>query len=590
MNMDTAPWSPRVVRLGLIILLVFALIEGRLWSLQAIDGGRYLELSEQNRLRDYKVPAPRGAIYDRGGHPMVTNRPAFTVSVLPMEVPDPQRLATGLAPILGVEREELLARLEAGRARPFEPVALHRDVPKSVVMAVEERRLDFPGVIVQAEPVREYLLGNLGTHALGYLGEITEEELRTRPEYRGGDLIGKSGVERTYDTHLRGENGRLRVEVDAAGRPVRVLSRKSPRPGRSLVLNLNATLQEVAERGLRGRTGAVVVMDPRSGEVLALASAPTFDPGLFSGGISPANWHRLTADRRLPLMNRSVESTYEPGSVFKIVTGLAALGEGVARRDSRFECTGSLQLGRWIFRDLAAHGTLNFIKGTAVSCNVMFWQLGRALGEDRLERYARALGLGRVTGIDLPGEAAGLVPSSGWKQRVWQEPWYPGDTLNMSIGQGFVLTTPVQIARMLGAVATGGKLVRPRLARRVLAPDGTEVMVFGRETEDAPLTLTPAALHALREGMRAVVEGGTGAAAAVPGIAIAGKTGSAENPRGIPHAWFAGYAPIEGPALVVVVFVEHGRRGGEVAAPIARALFEAARPLLTPQPVGLVRP
>lgn len=589
MNMGTAPWSPRVARLGLVILLVFALIEGRLWSLQAIDGGRYLEMSEQNRLRDYKVSAPRGVIYDRGGHPLVTNRPAFTVSVLPMEVSDPQQLASHLAPILGIERDELTARLEAGRARPFEPVALRRDAPKSVVMTVEERRLDLPGVIVQAEPVREYLFGSLGTHAIGHLGEITEEELRAKPLYRAGDLIGKSGVERTYDTHLRGENGRLRVEVDAAGRPVRVLSRKPSRPGHSLVLTLDATLQEVAEKGLRGRAGAAVVMDPRSGEVLALASAPTFDPGLFSGGISPANWRHLTADRRLPLMNRSVESTYEPGSVFKVVTGLAALGEGVARRDSKFECTGSLQLGRWVFRDLVVHGTVNFIKGTAVSCNVMFWQLGRALGEARLERYARALGLGRVTGIDLPGEATGLVPSAAWKQRVWKEPWYPGDTLNMSIGQGFVLTTPVQIARMVGAVATGGKLVRPHLARRVRSPDGTEVVAVRREIENAPLTLTPAALLALRDGMRAVVEGGTGAAAAVPGMAIAGKTGSAENPRGIPHAWFAGYAPVENPALVVVVFIEHGRRGGEAAAPIARALFEAARPLLAPQPAGLVR-
>lgn len=589
MRVDTPPWSTRVVHLGLVILVAFAMIEGRLWSLQAIDGGRYLELSEQNRVRDYKVLAPRGVIYDRRGHPMVTNRPAFAVSVLPMEVPNPQRLAAALAPILGVELEDLLARLDEGRNRPFEPVVLRRDVPKSAVITVEERRLDLPGVIVQAEPVREYLLGNLGTHALGYLGEVAEEELRTRPECRAGDLVGKSGVERTYDTHLRGTNGWLRVEVDASGRPIRVLGRRPSHPGNSLVLNLDATIQGVAEKGLRGRNGAVVVMDPRSGEVLALASAPTFDPSQFSGGISPANWRRLTADGRLPLMNRTVESTYEPGSVFKVITGLAAVGEGVARRDSRFECTGSIQLGRWVFRDLAVHGNINFIQGTAVSCNVMFWQLGRALGEDRLERYARAMGLGRTTGIDLPGEVAGTVPSAAWKQRVWKEPWYPGDTLNMSIGQGFVLTTPVQIARMMGAVATGGKLVRPRLARRVLAPDGTVVTVFGPETENAPLALTPAVLGAMREGMRAVVEGGTGATAAVPGLAIAGKTGSAENPRGAPHAWFAGYAPIEAPALVVVVLIEHGRRGGEVAAPIARALFEAARPLLAPQPVGLVR-
>ncbi len=590
MSINTPPWSPRVARLGLVVLAMFALIAARLWTMQAIDGASYLEMSEQNRMRDFRIPAPRGVIYDRSGRALVTNRPSFAVSVLPMEVHDPARLVASLAPILGIEREEMASRLEAGRARPFEPVTLRRDVPKTIVMTVEERRLDLPGVVVQAEPVREYLMGSLGAHALGHLGEITEEELRARPLHRPGDLIGKTGVERAYDAYLRGEGGRLRVEVDAAGRPVRLISRRPARAGQSLVLNLDARLQEIAEQGLSGRSGAVVVMDPRSGEVLALASAPTFAPGLFSGGISPASWRRLTTDRGLPLLNRAVEATYEPGSVFKVVTGLAALGEGMARRESRYECTGSLQLGRWLFRDLAAHGSLNFIRGTAVSCNVMFWSLGRMLGVEQLERYARGLGLGAITGIDLPGEAAGLVPSAAWKQRAWGEPWYPGDTLNMSIGQGFVLTTPVQVARMIGAVATGGRLVSPRLGRRVLAPGGAEVTAFAPEVKDALLPLAPGALHALREGMRAVVEGGTGVAAAVPGLAIAGKTGSAENPRGVPHAWFAGYAPAEAPALVVVVFVEHGRRGGEVAAPIARALFEAARPLLSPQPAGLVRP
>lgn len=588
--MSAPSWAPRVTRIGLIAVLLFLLLAGRLWSLQAIQGDYYRGLSEQNRIRDFAVPAPRGVIYDRRGQPLVTNRAAFTVSVLPMEVRQPGRLADALAALLGMDREEILARIEAGRRRPFEPVPLRRDVGKPVVLAIEENRMDLPGVVIQAEPVREYLQQSFAAHALGYLGEITGDELRAKPGYRPGDLIGKSGIERAYDETLRGESGRLRVEVDAAGRPMRVLDRQAAHPGRSLVTNLDTALQAVAEQHLRGKVGAVVAMDPRNGEILALASSPTYDPGLFAGGISAANWRRLTGDRGLPLLNRAAEGTYEPGSVFKIVTGLAALSEGVANRNSVFHCTGSLQLGRWIFRDLAAYGTVNFIRGTQVSCNVMFWTLGRAVGVERLARYATGLGLGGPTGIDLPAESAGLIPTAEWKQQTWKEPWYPGDTLNMAIGQGFVLTTPVQMARVVSAVANGGVLIRPHLARRILAPDGRTVRVFASEGVPAGVTLPPAALQVMRDGLRAVVAGGTGTAAAVPGLEIAGKTGSAENPRGRPHAWFAGYAPAGRPALVVVVFIEHGYRGGLNAAPIARALFEAARPALLSPAAGQVRP
>ncbi|MDR7481787.1 MAG: penicillin-binding protein 2 [Armatimonadota bacterium] len=582
-------WSQRVVRLGAALLALLVLIEGRLWVMQALQGPMYLRLSEQNRLRDYVVPAPRGVLYDRKGRPLVTNRAAFTISVLPMEVKEPGRLAERLAPLVGLEPQDITARIDAGRRRPFEPVPLRRDADKTAVITVEEQRLDLPGVVVQAEPVRDYLLGTYGAHVFGYLGEIAEDELRTRPGYRAGDLIGKTGIERTYDAVLRGEAGRLRVEVDAAGRPMRVLSRETARPGQSLVLTLDADLQAVAEQALGARTGVVVAMDPRTGEILVLVSRPTYDPALFAGGISPPAWRRLTADRHLPLLNRATEGTYEPGSVFKIVTGLAALAEGVATRDSLFHCTGALRLGGWVFRDLAAYGTVNFIRGTAVSCNVMFWTLGRAVGEERLYRYATMLGLGQPTGIDLPAEAAGLVPSAAWKQRVWKEPWYPGDTLNMSIGQGWVLVTPLQIARLMAAVATDGTLVRPRLLRRILTPSGRVV------AEPAPqvtgrAALPPSALRTMHEGLRAVVDGGTGAAARVPGLAIAGKTGSAENPRGIPHAWFVGYAPADRPALVVVVFVEHGRRGGEAAAPIARAVFAAASQTLLATSAEVSRP
>ena len=577
--MIRAPWTSRAAVLGVVFLALFVVLEARLWSMQAIQGPHYLRLSEQNRLRDYIIPAPRGVIYDRRGQPIVTNRAAFTVSVLPMEVKDPAHLAEVLAPVLSMARAEILMRLESGRQRRFEPVTLRRDVHKTIVMTLEEHRLDLPGVIVQAEPVRDHLKGEAGAHALGYLGEITEDELRSRPGYRAGGLIGKSGVERVYDNVLRGIDGRQRVEVDAAGRPIRVLSREAAQPGQSLVLNIDADLQAVAETALGNRTGAVVAMDPRNGEILVMVAHPAFDPNQFAGGISPANWKRLTGDRRIPLLNRATEGTYEPGSVFKIVTGLAALSEGVARRDTMFNCTGQLALGRWIFHDLHAYGPVNFMKGVAVSCNIVFWTLGGRLGDERLHRYARMLGLAQPTGIDLPTEASGTIPSAEWKRRIYKEPWYPGDTMNMAIGQGYVVVTPVQVARMLSAVANGGTLFAPRLARRVLAADGFEVMSYA-PVSSGKLAVAPESLATLREALRMAVEWGTGTAAAVPGLAVAGKTGSAENPRGIPHAWFAGYAPADRPALVVVAFVEHGFRGGVTAAPIAKAIFAAAQQAL----------
>ena len=577
--MIRAPWTSRAAVLGVVFLALFVVLEARLWSMQAIQGPHYLRLSEQNRLRDYIIPAPRGVIYDRRGQPIVTNRAAFTVSVLPMEVKDPAHLAEVLAPVLSMARAEILMRLESGRQRRFEPVTLRRDVHKTIVMTLEEHRLDLPGVIVQAEPVRDHLKGEAGAHALGYLGEITEDELRSRPGYRAGGLIGKSGVERVYDNVLRGIDGRQRVEVDAAGRPIRVLSREAAQPGQSLVLNIDADLQAVAETALGNRTGAVVAMDPRNGEILVMVAHPAFDPNQFAGGISPANWKRLTGDRRIPLLNRATEGTYEPGSVFKIVTGLAALSEGVARRDTMFNCTGQLALGRWIFHDLHAYGPVNFMKGVAVSCNIVFWTLGGRLGDERLHRYARMLGLAQPTGIDLPTEASGTIPSAEWKRRIYKEPWYPGDTMNMAIGQGYVVVTPVQVARMLSAVANGGTLFAPRLARRVLAADGSEVMSYA-PVSSGKLAVAPESLATLREALRMAVEWGTGTAAAVPGLAVAGKTGSAENPRGIPHAWFAGYAPADRPALVVVAFVEHGFRGGVTAAPIAKAIFAAAQQAL----------
>lgn len=573
--MASEPRGTRLAAFAMAVALLFTLLVGRLWQLQVVQGAYYLRVSEENRLRDLRLLAPRGILFDRKGRPLVSNRAAFTVSVLPMELRDPNRVLPRLAEILGLAETDIRDQLARARTRPFEPVRLRRDAPKRVVAMVEENRLDLPGVIIEVEPVRHYLYGTLAAHALGHLGEISPAELAAWSGYRMGDLVGKTGIERVYDRLLRGRDGRLRVEVDARGRPLRVLTREPSRPGTSLVLTIDRDVQQAAEEALGDRAGAVVVLDPRTGEVLALASHPAFDPNMFAAGISARNWARLAGDRSLPLVNRAADSAYEPGSVFKIVTAAAALTRGTATRATRVHCPGFLRFGGRVFRDLKAHGTVDFVTGVAQSCNVFFWTIGLRTGGEAIAEMARALGLGERTGIDLPSEAAGLIPSSEWKQRTQGEPWYPGDNLNIAIGQGWVNTTAVQIARMVAAIGNGGTLVRPHLVREVGDPAAERA-----ERVTTPpvghLTLPPEALRTLREALEAVVLRGTGRGVAIPGLTIAGKTGSAENPRGYPHAWFTAYAPADAPRVAVAVIVEHGRRGALTAGPIARAVLQAA--------------
>lgn len=577
--MASEPAGPatRVTALGVVVAVLFGVLVGRLWQLQVVQGTAYLAESEENRLRDLRVPAPRGVLYDRRGRPLVSSRAAFTVSILPMEIRDAEHVLPRLAAIVQMPESEIRTRIAAARSRPFEPVRLRRDAPKTIVATVEENRLDLPGVIIEVEPVRHYLFGAMGAHALGHLGEISPPELAS-PDwhgYRMGDLIGKAGVERVYDRVLRGHEGRQRVEVDARGRPLRVLGREASRPGRSIVLTIDLDIQRTAEAALGDRTGAVVVLDPRNGEILALASHPAFDPNAFVAGITARGWARLTGDRALPLLNRAAEGAYEPGSVFKIVTAAAALTRGTATRATRIHCPGVFRLGGWRFTDLRAHGTVDFVTGVAQSCNVFFWTLGYRTGGEAMSQMARALGLGERTGIDLPSESAGLIPSAAWKQRTLGEPWYPGDNINMAIGQGWVNTTPLQIARMAAAVGNGGTLVRPHLVREIIDPETGQTERV-RVAPMGSVHLPAAALATLRDGLEAVVLRGTGRRVALPGLAIAGKTGSAENPRGKPHAWFTAYAPADAPRVAVAVLVEHGWRGSVAAGPIAKAVLATA--------------
>jgi len=587
--MDYLPPTRRLRVVNAIIIALISVLVLRLWQIQVLQGRDFLRQSEENRIRDYTITAPRGIIYDRKGRPLVTSRPSFTVAVLPLELTTPGMVLPRLAALLGMTFQDIKARIDANRSRPFEPVRIKRDLPTHVVARIEENRLDLPGVIILAEPVRHYLHGQMGAHIFGYVGEVSEAELADRRErgYKLGDLIGKAGVERTYEEVLRGVDGHLRMEVDALGRPLRVLQRVPAVSGRSIALTIDLDLQRAAFEGLRlvlegealvtAQSGAVVAMDPRNGEILAMESVPSYDPNVFAIGISAKQWEGLTKDRLKPMLNRSIATVFEPGSVFKVVTATAALEEGIVNRSSTFYAPGYFRLGRWVFGDLRAWGTVNFIQGIQNSINVVFYTLGHRVGGEALASYARKMGLGELTGVDLPGEAVGTIPSPSTKQALVGEPWYPGDAVNMSIGQGAVTVTPIQIARMMASIANGGTVLQPRLLLfaydkdRKPQPAGVPVV----QRRDIYNAKTLAVLH---EGLRAAVERGTGRASNLKQVHVSGKTGSAENPRGKPHAWFAGFAPSEAPRIVVVAFVEHGFRGGLASAPIVRRVLEAAFP------------
>ena len=567
----------RLTALVAVIAALFGILVIRLWQIQIVQGDYFLRLSEENRVRVTTVPAPRGVIMDQRSRPLAVNRPAFTVALLPNEMRHIEQEVRVVARLLGMDPADITRRLSAAQDRPFAPVRLRWDVPKQVVAAIEEGGLDLPGVLVEVDPVRQYLYRDLAAHLLGYVGEINEQELRTLrgQGYELGDLIGKDGVERVYDRYLRGHDGENQSEVDAQGRIVRTIGTIPAKPGNAVVLGLDLDVQRAAEEGLGNRLGAVIAMDAHTGAILALASHPAFDPNLFAGGITPAAWTGLLRDPRTPLVDRAIQGTYPTGSVFKIVTGSAALELGLVRPGTRFYCPGFYALGDRIFHDHETHGDLNFLDAIAKSCDFVFWTLSRPVGPDHLAEFARMFGLGRATGIDLPLEGAGVIPDPAWKERTFKEPWYPGDTLNMAVGQGYVLATPLQVARLLAAVANGGDLVTPHVVSEIHAPDGHVIAQIAPPAAGR-VRLSAQTMGVLQAGLAAVVTRGTAASIQIPGMAVAGKTGTAENIHGKPYAWFAGYAPAEAPRVTVVALVEDVGFGAEYAAPIVQRVLEVA--------------
>ncbi len=568
----------------IISVLVIAVLIGRAAYLQIYQGEYYAGLADGNRIRIVPSMAPRGTFYDRNGELLVTNRPGFSVSLLPLTAPISDDVIARLSDILKVPTDEIKTKI-AGHSG-FNPIRIKTDVTPDIVSIIEEQKSQYPGVVIEVTPIRDYILKQEGAHTFGYVSEINDTELEKMKDegYKSGDIIGKFGIEKIYDKELRGENGGQQVEVDVSGKPVQILGRKEPVPGDDLELTIDIKLQQAAEKAvdeqltqIGAHAAAAVVMNPQTGEILAMVSRPAFDPNLFAHGISSKDWNQLNNNPYHPMDNKTITGEYPPGSTFKIVTGTAALTEGVVTPDEQIFDSGH----HWIIpkgnADGEALGWLNFRSALAHSDNVYFYEMGNRLGIDRLEKYARMFGLGAKTGIDLPYEASGLVANRRYKEKNFDDgEWYLSETFDAAIGQGFNLVTPLQAAMVMGEIAADGKRYKPHVVNRIIAPDGSVVKDFQPELL-SQLDVPEEDIKLVQDGLHDVTKYGT-AASSFRGftVDIAGKTGTAENSQGRDHGWFVAYGPFDNPNVVVAVIVENGGYGSQSAVPIGRKILEAA--------------
>lgn len=586
---------------------LFGVLLVRLAYLQLIEGPRYRYLSENNRIRLERLPPPRGMILDRNGAILADVRASFDVYGVPAELPASgpvqESIYQQLSRVLELPAEQLRTLYEQRGPARWKPRLLKRRLSRAQMARLEAHRLELPSVLVQANPVRSYPAGTLLGNTLGYVGEISGRELGAAAyaEYEAGDYVGRAGLELAWEGTLQGQAGGQQVEVDVVGRTLGVLAARPAQPGRNIVLTIDQRLQHAAEQALAGQDGSVVVLGVGSGDVLALVSSPPLDPNVLAEGVSEAQWQELMANPRHPLQNRPLQGVFPPGSTFKIATALAALAEGSITPKTQVTCTGEYLFAGRGYRcwKKTGHGQVNLERALVESCDVYFYQLGLDTGVDAIQRWSAELGLGSPTGIDLPGENAGLVPSKEWKRRVRKEPWYVGETLSVVIGQGYVLATPLQLAQMMAAVANPqGLRLRPRIVARIEANDGSQVEEIPRR-EAAVLPFQATHLELVRRALRQVVAGerGTGKAAEVADFPVAGKTGTAQvvrlsrdqpyEPDQIPrehrdHALFVAYAPSNAPEIAVAAIVEHGGHGGSAAGPVVRRVLEAYRDLRAP--------
>ncbi len=580
-----------------ILLGCFLFLCLRLWYLQIYKGEEFKELSQKNSIKYVRLQSYRGNILDRAGRLIAGVEPSFNIGVVLKDVKDVESLIAELANLLEETATDIRMKLVAAKEQPsYLPVIIKRDASWQEVAQVESRLYRLPGVVVEVAPARQYPYGTVAPHLLGYLGEVSLEQLKSGnfPHAVPGDLVGKSGIELKYEKKLAGRSGYKMIEVDAKGRMIKVLKVQKPLPGQDVQLTINLDLQLAAEDALSGKSGALVALDPRNGQILAMASSPKFDPRIFARGLTEMEWKELNDPLLTPLVNKAIQGQYSPGSTFKIVMAAAGLKEKVISPYSSFFCNGSFKLGRRRFRcwKKGGHGQTSLYKALVQSCDVYFYNVGLKLGVDRISKYAFGFGLGKKTGIELPGEKAGFVPTRQWKKRRFREPWQKGETLNYSIGQGFLLVTPLQLSRMIAAVGNGGNLYKP------------EYVLDKEPLLQAKVPVPKRTLELIKKDLIGVTEDkhGTARTCVIEGIHIAGKTGTAQVIKQSKrresekmawkyqdHALFVAIAPAKNPQIAVAVIIEHGGHGGSAAAPVAKAVIERWLQLRSPKPPTILQ-
>ena len=584
---DTRRFVSRVRWLRALFLLCFLALLAKLWHLMILEFPHYQELAARNQIRTIPLIAPRGLIRDREGRVLVDNTRSFSLGLFREDGQDIDKILEFLSVGLKLDPETVRSRVkEARHYAAYRPLILQENISIRDVSYVLSHQTEQPGLRIIEQPRRIYHYGRLAAHALGYVGEVSESELQLSEfsENRPGDIIGKFGLERSYNKGLTGMDGQQAILVNSLGETIQTLPRLEPVMGKSFTMSLDLDLQMAAEKALASDPGAIVAINPRTGEILAMVSQPAFDPNEFAVSISRPQWERLIEDPDSPFQNRVIQSTFSPGSIFKLVIALAALEKGVATPSTSTHCSGAAVLhgARFSCWKAGGHGRVSLHEAVQHSCNVFFYRLAQKLGIDEISDTSRKIGLGQLTGINLPGEALGLVPSREWKRKRTGEPWYPGETISVSIGQGPISVTPIQLARFIGLLATGQapplSLIRGGSPKG--RPEGSQLPVAALSGEN---------LEIIREAMWSVVnERGTGRAARVPGFEVCGKTGTAqtisqsararlsdeEAERFEHNAWFAGFAPRDKPEIAVVVIVQRGGSGGSAAAPIAKQILK----------------
>jgi len=591
-RVDTDWYRNRLFGFMCFMMAAFLVLGIRLVYMQIIKGGHYYDLAKDNCIRRQRIKPFRGLIYDRNGHLLVENRPAFNLSIVENDAEPLEQTVEKLCTYLTETPKDIMAKIEKAEGG-YEPVLLREDIDRNTMAAVSSHRFELPGINIEARARRHYLYPALAAHLLGYLGEVSPAEIRNSRfhEKQKGDYVGRFGVEKAFETYLAGTSGGRIVQANAGGQIVDVLDQVRAEPGHNVYLTIDYELQQMAESLLGDQNGAVVAMDPDSGEVLAMASSPGFNQNHFVDGMSNKEWHSLTANPEQPMMNKAVQGEYPPASTYKIVTAMAALEAGAVNKEEEIYCPGHYQYGNRLYHcwKEIGHGHLDLIHALSQSCDVYFYQMGKRLGVDTLAKYARGCGLGSATGICLDREADGLIPTSQWKLRRYGVPWQGGETLSIAIGQGYNLVTPLQMTVLISAVANGGIRYQPTILKTIETVEGNRVK-SGEATINGRLPASQNTLQIIRKGWWRAVNARHGTAywhVRDKSIEISGKTGTAQiisrkkgekraeklEDRYKPHAWFIGYAPSEHPEIAVSVLVEHGEHGSSGAGPIAGKLM-----------------